>query len=169
MRGYQLLQQQHRLSNNQYITICDMSQSSGRKRLYLIDVRTHRLVMNTCVAHGKNSGGQYATHFSNTPESLQSSLGFYITSGTYQGANGLSLRLKGVEPGFNDRAWERNIVVHGADYVEAGPVSNGRSYGCPAVPVKDCQKLITLIRNGSCLFIYHPSTEYTKHSKLLND
>lgn len=120
----------------------------------------------------KNSGGEFATTFSNKPESLQSSLGFYITSSTYIGKHGLSLRINGVDPGYNDKALERTIVIHGAAYVDparakAG-VFMGRSWGCPAVPEKESASIINTIKEGSCLFIYHPGKNYLLGSKILN-
>ena len=105
--GYQELLERNKIRRINYLTICDFSQSSGKKRLYIIDIENQRLVTNTYVAHGKNSGGEFATTFSNKPESLQSSLGFYITSSTYIGKHGLSLRINGVDPGYNDKALER--------------------------------------------------------------
>ena len=171
-QGYQHLSAQQKLSSSRYLTICDFSQSSRNKRLYIIDLENNQLVRNTYVAHGKNSGDEYASRFSNTPESLQSSLGFFITSQTYTGKHGLSLRLKGTEPGINDKAYERTIVIHGADYVNAGRVKAGmymgRSWGCPAVPREESAAIIQTIRNGTCLFIYHPTGTYLKRSKILN-
>lgn len=171
-KGYQYLLEKNKIARSTYLTICDFSQSSKQKRLYLIDVANNELVTHTYVAHGKNSGGEYATSFSNKPESLQSSLGFYVTANTYIGEHGLSLRIQGVEPGFNDKALERTIVIHGAAYVNAARVKAGmymgRSWGCPAVPQKESQKIITTIKNGTCLFIWHPSRNYLQHSKILN-
>ncbi|MBL7733373.1 MAG: murein L,D-transpeptidase catalytic domain family protein [Chitinophagaceae bacterium] len=171
-KGYQHLLNKNLLAHTRYLTICDMSQSSSRKRLYIIDAVNGRLITNTYVAHGKNSGGEFATKFSNTPESLQSSLGFYITRQTYTGEHGLSLRISGVEPGFNDNAMARSIVIHGAAYVDdarakAG-IFMGRSFGCPAVPQRESEKIIQTIKNGTCLFIYHPGGNYLAHSKILN-
>jgi len=171
-KGYQKLLDKKQISRSQYLSICDFSQPSSRKRLYIIDVANNKLVTNTYVAHGKNSGGEYATNFSNKPESLQSSLGFYITSNTYIGKHGLSLRINGVDAGFNDKALERTIVIHGAAYVDdaraKGGVFMGRSFGCPAVPEKESAGIITTIKNGTCLFIYHPSKNYLHNSKILN-
>ncbi|MBS1758709.1 MAG: murein L,D-transpeptidase catalytic domain family protein [Bacteroidetes bacterium] len=171
-KGYEELLMQNKISKQQYLTICDFSQSSACKRLYVIDISNNKLLINTYVAHGRNSGGVYATHFSNTPESLESSLGFYITDQTYNGAHGLSLRLKGMEDGFNDNAYTRSIVIHGADYVDGARAKSnvmmGRSFGCPAVPKKESTNIINTIKNGSCLFIYHPSKDYILKSKLLN-
>jgi hypothetical protein len=171
-KGYQQLLHKKKINRTSYLTVCDFSQSSSNKRLYIIDVENNKLITNTYVAHGKNSGGEYATKFSNTPESLQSSLGFYITQQTYTGEHGLSLRINGVDPGYNDKALERSIVIHGAAYVDAARakagVFMGRSYGCPAVPQNESAKIITTIKNGTCLFIYHPSKNYLLRSKILN-
>lgn len=171
-KGYQRLLDKKIISRANYLTICDFSQSSKQKRLYIIDVQNNKLVTNTYVAHGKNSGGEFATRFSNTPESLQTSLGFYITSNTYIGEHGLSLRINGVDPGYNDKAFERSIVIHGAAYVDAARVKAGifmgRSFGCPAVPKEESKNIITTIKNGTCLFIYHPSRNYLLRSKILN-
>lgn len=171
-KGYQYLLDKKKITRSNYLTICDFSQSSRKKRLYIIDVVNNKLITHTYVAHGKNSGGEYATQFSNTPESLQSSLGFYITSQTYIGEHGLSLRINGVDPGYNDKALERSIVIHGAAYVDDGRAKAGmymgRSWGCPAVPQKESARIITTIKNGTCLFIYHPSQNYLLRSKILN-
>lgn len=172
-KGYQKLLSQNKISRSDYLTICDFSQSSRQKRFYIIDVVKNKLLVNTYVAHGKNSGAEYATKFSNTLESLQSSLGFYTTSNTYIGTHGLSLRLIGVDPGYNDKAYERSIVMHGAAYVDAARAKAGmcmgRSWGCPAVPQKESANIITTIKNGTCLFIYHPTRNYLLNSKILND
>jgi hypothetical protein len=171
-KGYQYLLAHNKIGRENYLTICDFSQSSAKKRLYIIDVENSKLLVNTYVAHGRNSGGEYATQFSNTSESLQSSLGFYITSNTYTGEHGLSLRINGVEPGFNDKALDRSIVIHGASYVDGARakagVFMGRSFGCPAVPQNESTSIINIIKNGTCLFIYHPSRNYLLHSKILN-
>ena len=170
--GYQHLLNQGKISRSNYLTICDFSQSSKQKRLYIIDIEHQELVTNTYVAHGKNSGAEYATSFSNKPESLQSSLGFYITANTYIGEHGLSLRINGVDRGYNDKALERTIVIHGAAYVDGARVRSGgymgRSWGCPAVPEKESAAIITTIKNGTCLFIYHPSKQYLQGSTILN-
>jgi hypothetical protein len=171
-KGYKELEAENKLPNTQFLTICDFSQSSSKKRLYIIDMNSSEVITNTYVAHGKNSGGEFATSFSNIPESLQSSLGFYITQSTYTGEHGLSLRLIGMEPGINDRAYQRSIVIHGAAYVDESRAQRGifmgRSFGCPAVPQKESVKIITTIKNGTCLFIYHPSGNYLLNSKILN-
>ena len=129
--------------------------------------------MNTWVAHGRNSGMEFAKKFSNKPRSRQSSLGFFITRQTYYGAHGLSLRLEGVERGINDKALQRAIVIHGADYIGEEKLNQnshmGRSYGCPAVPKNESATLINRMKNGSCLFIYYPTQHYLEQSKILND
>lgn len=171
-QGYKYLLEKGRISNTDVLSICDFSQSSRRKRLYIIDVQEMKVLVNTYVAHGRNSGGEYARSFSNNPESHKSSLGFYITRSTYWGGHGLALNIDGVERGINDKADRRNIVVHGSQYVGSNFLRNnkfnGRSYGCPAVPAKDTDKVINTIKDGSCLFIYHPTKRYLQQSKILN-
>lgn len=164
-KGYKKLLEKKLINCPDYLTICDFSQSAKQKRLYLIDIANNKIVLNTYVAHGRNSGGEYATRFSNKPTSLQSSLGFYITKNTYTGEHGLSLRVEGLEAGFNDRAYRRAIVVHGATYIGEGSI--GRSYGCPAIPKNESNTIINTIKNGTCLFIYHPSIKYLQGSKIL--
>ena len=165
-KGYQKLLAKGVITEPAYLTICDLSQSSRNKRLYLIDMVNKEVIMNTWVAHGKKSGMEYAQRFSNRVSSQQSSLGFYITKTTYQGEHGLSLRVHGMEPGFNDKAYRRGIVVHGARYI--GETKWGRSFGCPAVPASESKELINTIKEGTCLFIYHPTKTYLKGSKILN-
>jgi hypothetical protein len=170
--GYKKLLEEGEIEKEGIITICDLSQSSRRKRLYLIDLEQYKVVLNTYVAHGKNSGAEYAKKFSNKPQSLQSSLGFYKTKATYWGGHGLALTLSGLEPGFNDKAERRKIVVHGSQYIgdnyRRWGKYMGRSFGCPAVPMKQSKLLINTIKDGSCLFIYHPTKNYLTTSKILN-
>ncbi len=172
-KGYNYMLSKGLIATQQYLSICDFSQSSSDKRLYIIDIDKQQLVFNTYVAHGRNSGTSFATSFSNRPESLQSSLGFFITQNTYIGKHGLSLRLKGVEKGINDKALERTIVIHGAAYVDEKRAKTGtmmgRSWGCPAVPDKESGAIINTIKNGTCFFIYHPQKNYRQVSKILND
>lgn len=171
-KGYLKLVRKHIIKRTDLLTICDFSQSSSKKRLYVIDLDSNEVVINTYVAHGRNSGAEYATRFSNKPSSLQSSLGFYITQNTYFGEHGLSLKVAGLEAGFNDKAYRRAIVIHGADYIGNKWLNNnnymGRSFGCPAVPEKEKVEIINTIKNGSCLFIYHPTKNYLKGSRILN-
>jgi hypothetical protein len=155
------------------LSICDFSQSSRSKRMYVIDVLHRKLLYRTYVAHGQNSGDEYATSFSNQPDSYKSSLGFYVTQRTYIGHNGLSLRLNGVDSGYNDMAFKRQIVLHGSTYVtpkymqEFGTM--GTSLGCPALPPAVSRQIIHLVRGGSCLFIYHPTQEYLDNSPIINE
>ena len=170
IKGYEKLVQTGEVENQKYLTVIDFSQSSRKKRFYLIDVENQQLVMNTFVSHGKNSGVDMATRFSNVIGSEQSSLGFYVTKGTYSGKHGLSLKLSGKDKGFNHNAEARAIVVHGADYVNAGRVNSGymgRSQGCPALAMKDYAKVINYIKDGSVMFIYHPSQTYIQNSDLI--
>lgn len=158
---------------NPILAIADFSQSSRNKRLYVIDLIKRKVLLNTYVAHGRNSGDEFAKRFSNDNSSFQSSLGFYKTLGTYNGKHGLSLRLEGLEKGINDRALERAIVMHGADYVSESFIKNtgrlGRSLGCPAVSILDSKKLISMLCNGAGLFIYSADEQYVKASPLLSD
>jgi hypothetical protein len=169
-KGQQSLVKKGRIPNSTILTVCDFSQPSDSKRLYIIDVKDFKVLLNTYVAHGKNSGDLYANRFSNRSRSLQSSLGFYVTKGTYFGKHGLSLKLSGQDKGFNDKAESRAIVVHGASYIGDEWLGGkmGRSFGCPAVPQRDAKKLINLIKNGTCLFIYHPLKSYLHGSNVLN-
>ena len=172
MKGFGYLNNANLITKKNILTIVDFSKPSTHKRLYVIDVESGKILFNTWVAHGRNSGNEYANQFSNLPESHQSSLGFYITMDTYSGGNGYSLRLKGCEKGINDKAFERAIVIHGADYVSGQFINSrgalGRSYGCPALPVELSKKIIDVIKNGSCLFLYHPTKKYCTKSKILN-
>jgi hypothetical protein len=171
-KGYQRLLGKKILNRSSVLSICDFSQSSRRKRLFVIDLEQQKVLVNTYVAHGRNSGSEYARSFSNSAESHKSSLGFYITKNTYYGDHGLALKIEGLEKGFNDQANARNIVVHGSQYVGSDYLKNnrfnGRSYGCPAVPAAQTTKVINNIKNGSCLFIYFPTKTYLAKSKILN-
>lgn len=155
------------------LAIADFSQSSRKKRLYVIDFQKKKLLLHTYVAHGRNSGVEFASKFSNRNSSFQSSLGFYKTMQPYQGKHGLSLRLQGIEKGINDHAYERAIVVHGADYVSERFINStgrlGRSQGCPAVPIKDHTQLIQSIQGGAALFVFSPDRHYLNSSNLLTN
>ncbi len=171
VKGYEKLTASGEVSNSRYLTVIDFSQSGRQKRFYLIDMHDQALVMNTFVSHGKNSGLDRADKFSNTINSEQSSLGFYVTGPTYTGKHGLSLRLEGQEESINSNAMARGIVVHGAAYVNAGRVNSafmGRSQGCPALPEAEYTDAINYIKNGSVMFIYHPMLEYIQQSPVLN-
>lgn len=171
LKGHQQLVKSGAVNKEEVLTVIDFSQPSSKKRMYIIDVENAKVLLNTYVAHGKNTGLQYAEKFSNKNESLQSSLGFYVTKATYSGKHGLSLRLSGKEAGWNDNAEQRAVVVHGAEYIgssRANAAYMGRSWGCPAVPQAQASTVINLIKDGTTLFIYHPSASYLKGSKLLN-
>lgn len=172
LTGYERLQASGRVQKDNLLSILDFSLPSGKKRLFVIDMVSGELVFNTYAAHGRNSGKSIAERFSNTPNSFQSSLGFYITGETYMGKHGNSLRLLGEERGFNDNALARGIVIHGADYVDEAIVNAqgyiGRSQGCPALPGNISGKVIEKIKDGSCLFLYSPDKYYASHSSLLN-
>ncbi|CAN1500110.1 Putative L,D-transpeptidase tautomerase [Flavobacteriaceae bacterium] len=154
------------------LTMVDFSLSSNTKRLWIIDLSTNKILFQSLVAHGRNTGEEFANYFSNKEESYQSSLGFYATGEVYNGKHGLSLKLDGLEKGLNDRARERAVVIHGADYVSEAFIKAhkrlGRSQGCPALPVGVTSEIIDVIKNGSCLYIYHPSLNNSKKLKLIS-
>ncbi len=170
--GYDYLKQKGKIGNENILSIVDFSEPSSRKRLFIIDLKNFKVLFNTYVAHGQGSGAAMATKFSNTPESYQSSLGFYTTSSTYMGKNGYSMHLEGMENGINDKAEERAIVMHGAPYVNEDLIHDrgyiGRSWGCPAVSPKMSKPIIDKIKNGTCLFIYSKNNKYLHSSKILN-
>ncbi|MCW1963538.1 murein L,D-transpeptidase catalytic domain family protein [Chryseobacterium viscerum] len=172
LTGYENLKKAGLLTQDSHLlTICDFSMSSNTKRLWIIDLEDKKVLFNSLVAHGKNTGEEFATNFSNKESSLQSSLGFYITDATYQGDNGYSLKLLGMDKGFNDAAYRRAIVMHGADYVSDAFASMhkriGRSWGCPAVPRELTQSIINTIKGKNCLFIYYPDQNYLSSSEWL--
>ena len=171
LTGYAKLKEQGRLVNQRFLTIADFSKPSSEERFYIIDMELQEMVMQTFVAHGKNSGKLFARFFSNTSSSNKSSLGFYITGTTYSGKHGRSLRLTGVEQGINDKADQRAIVLHGAAYVSNNAIAEmgylGRSLGCPAVPEKQVYDIIQTIQGESCLFIYAPDKQYLSKSQLI--
>jgi hypothetical protein len=173
VKGFNKLKEQGRLLNSTVLTIIDFSQSSNNKRLYVIDLYKKALLFNTYVAHGKNTGNEFAEKFSNIPGTFQSSLGFYITENIAIGSKvGLSLILKGVEKGINDKAREREIIIHGADYATEDFIKKngrlGRSFGCPSVPPDLIKPVAESIKDGSCLFIYKHDDNYISKSAVLN-
>lgn len=169
--GYTALETQGKVKNN-ILTIVDFSFSSTKERMWVIDMENKKVVLQTLVSHGMNSGTEYAKSFSNQNESFKSSLGFFLTGETYTGKHGISLKLDGQEYGLNDKARERAVVVHGADYVSKKLANRqgyiGRSQGCPAVAPEVASKLIETIKNKSVLFIYHPTRMYVNKSKLVS-
>jgi hypothetical protein len=169
--GYTALENQGKVKNTT-LTIVDFSFSSTKERMWVIDMENKKVVLQTLVSHGMNSGTEYANSFSNESESFKSSLGFFITGETYTGKHGLSLKLDGQEYGLNDNARQRAVVVHGADYVSKKLANRlgyiGRSQGCPAVAPEVAPTLINTIKNKSVLFIYHPTRMYVNKSKLVS-
>jgi hypothetical protein len=163
--GYQEMQN---LRKKNIISIIDFSKPSTEKRFFVIDINNKQLKFECFVAHGKNTGDNYAQSFSNQTGSLKSSLGFFLTGETYSGVHGFSLRLDGLEKGINDNARAREIVIHGAEYASEEFIKKygrlGRSWGCPAVPVEISKELISYISGGSCLFIYADDSFYKKNS-----
>jgi hypothetical protein len=172
MQGLQKLNEKNEVKRNDIITIIDFSQPSSKKRLYVLDLLNKQILFNTLVAHGRNSGTLWAKSFSNNPSSLKSSLGFYVTSDTYIGDNGYSLRLDGLEKSINDNARKRAIVMHGAPYVDESAINAkgfiGRSWGCPAIPQASRDQVINTIKDGTCLFIYSSNKNYLHRSPILN-
>lgn len=155
------------------LTVIDYSKPSTEKRLWVFDMRSRELLYEELVAHGQGTGEAFATTFSNDPGTHQSSLGLFLTEDTYFGKNGYSLRLNGLDRGFNDRARERAIVIHGAPYVsEAFAQAQGRlgrSWGCPALSEAVAHNVIDRVKGGSLLFAYYPDQQWLKSSKYLGD
>ncbi|MCP1640972.1 hypothetical protein J2T41_000566 [Pseudomonas citronellolis] len=156
---------------DELLTVIDYSKASRDKRLWVFDLQRRKLLFEEWVAHGKNSGDDLATSFSNRPNSYQSSIGLYQTGQTYRGKHGRSLRLLGLEPGFNDNSEERAIVMHAAAYADPKVVPGlgrlGRSQGCPAVRPQVAQKLIDTLQKGSYVFAYYPQQEWLSNSQFL--
>lgn len=173
LKGFNILLSEGKLANDKIISIVDFSETSDKKRLFILDLKNYKILFNTLVAHGKNSGTEYANSFSNKPESLQSSPGFYVTKQTYIGEKGYCLRLEGEEAGINDNALSRGIVMHAAPYVNESLAQSrgfiGRSWGCPAVPPELHQAIINKIKDGTCLFLYTPNKDYISHSSILRN
>jgi hypothetical protein len=153
------------------LTVIDYSLPSTEKRLWVIDLAKRQVLFHELVAHGQNSGEAYAVDFSNRPESRQSSLGLFRTDDVYDGRHGESLRLIGLEPGINDRAEERRIVMHGAAYVSPRVVQRfgqlGRSWGCPAVDGTVLPQIVRHIKDGTALFAYYPDPRWLQQSHFL--
>lgn len=150
------------------LTVIDYSLPSSKQRMWIFDLRSERLLYNTYVAHGMNSGMSVPSHFSNQPSSKETSLGTFVTSDTYMGSKGLALNLKGLEHGFNDNAYSRRVVIHGAWYVEPDFIKKtgraGRSWGCPSIAKTLAQPVINTIKGGSVVFAYYPDHYYLTHS-----
>ena len=153
------------------LTVIDYSLPSTSRRLWVIDLDAGELLFHELVAHGKNTGANRARDFSNKSGSLQSSLGVFRTARTYSGKHGYSLRLDGLEPGFNDNARDRSIVIHGASYVTDGFAAEhgrlGRSWGCPALDPEVSAQVIDAIEGGTLLMVYYPDDEWLEGSGFL--
>ncbi len=161
------------VQNPPTLTVIDYSRPSSEKRLWVFDLKSRELIYEELVAHGQGSGAGVATQFSNKPDTHQTSLGLFVTDTTYVGKNGYSLRLDGLDRGFNDRARERAIVMHGAPYVSDGFVKStgrlGRSWGCPAVSELVARQMIDRLKGGGLVFAYYPDAEWLKSSKFLGN
>ena len=150
------------------LTVIDYSLPSSKQRMWIFDVRREQLLYNTYVAHGQNSGMTTPNHFSNQTSSKETSLGTFVTRGTYMGSKGYSLNLQGLEKGFNDNAYNRRVVIHGAWYVEPDFIKKsgraGRSWGCPSIAKTLAKPVINTIKNGSVVFAYYPDHNYLSHT-----
>lgn len=153
------------------LTVIDYSMPSTQPRLFVFDVAKKKLLYRELVAHGKNSGSNRTSFFSNKNGSLATSMGLFVTAGTYVGSNGYSLRLRGLDKGFNDKAWERAIVMHGAPYVNNVIAKSmgriGRSWGCPAVRKEIARELIDTVKGGSPIFAYYPDKSFLARSRFI--
>ena len=159
------------VTRRELLTVIDYSLPSDKPRLFVFDLEQKKLLFHELVAHGVNSGGNRTTRFSNVENSRATSLGLFVTANTYFGSNGYSLRLRGLDQGFNDQALARAIVMHGAPYVSEATIKSlgrlGRSWGCPAVPAKVSKKIIDQLKGGSPIFAYYPDPEWLKSSRFL--
>lgn len=172
MMGYYAMLDSDKLSNERYVSIIDFTKPSTDKRFYTIDLQQKKIVYHTYVAHGSNTGMNYAEKFSDTHQSHQSSLGFYVTGKTYIGSKGFSLKLHGDEKGYNRNMYDRAIVIHTANYVSEAVAQSqgrlGRSWGCPVLPETEYKPIINTIKNGSLIFAYYNDQTYLNTSKYLN-
>lgn len=165
LTGYYNMRHNNKVSDKPYITIVDFTKSSNEKRLWVVDVEKKELLFNTYVSHGRNSGNEFAESFSNENKSFMSSIGFYVTDETYYGKHGLSLKLDGLDEGFNTNARERCIVIHGAEYAteefiaQAGRL--GRSLGCPAIPMEEHEDVINAVQGGTAMYVHADYDAYT--------
>lgn len=170
-KGFLKIHSEELLRNDSIITLIDYSKPSNDERLYILDIKNLQVLGKSLVAHGQATGSVFAESFSNLSQSHKSSLGFYLTENTYFGKHGYSLRIEGIERGINDNAKKRAIVFHGAKYVSRKYIREygriGRSFGCPALPLEKNREIIDLIKNRSCVFIYHPTSTYLKESKFI--
>jgi len=165
MTGYLNLEKEGRLGDKKLLTVIDFDLPSTEKRLWVLDLAQKQVVFHTLVAHGHNSGENMATTFSNENESNMSSLGFYVTQDEYTGKHGRSLKLQGVDEGYNTNALARSVVMHGADYVSEDFIRQygrlGRSLGCPALPMDQYSQIIDAVGDGTCLFLNGNDATYS--------
>ena len=170
--GFEKINKLGKLNTDSILTIIDFTKSSCKKRMFVLDLKSNEILFESVVAHGRNSGQEFAKSFSNKMNSHQSSLGFYITRNPYMGSNGYSLQLEGIEQGFNDKAMQRAIVIHGAEYANESFINSigylGRSFGCPALPNQINTKVINKIKQGTLLFAYFPDEKYLTSSEIIN-
>lgn len=161
------------VSSPSTLTVIDYSKPSTAKRLWVYDLTSHNLLYTELVAHGQGSGDNFATKFSNDDETHRSSIGLFVTEDTYVGKNGYSLRLNGLDAGFNDHALQRAIVMHGAPYVSEEATRAlgrlGRSWGCPALRAGVVHEVIDRVKSGGLIFSYYPDQAWLKGSKFLGD
>jgi hypothetical protein len=171
LKGFYQMKEKGLVEKN-ILTLVDFSLSSNEKRLWVIDLETNTVLYHSLVAHGRNTGEEFANTFSNTFSSYKSSLGFYLTGEVYNGKHGMSLKLDGLEKGVNDNARSRGVVIHSANYVSNYFIKCnkrlGRSQGCPAIPKELLSDIVHTIKNKSCFFIYHPSRNYEKSTPLFS-
>lgn len=169
--AYFHVRHQH-LTDKPLVTVVDYSVPSAKRRLAVADVQTGKVLFYTYVAHGKGSGLDYATRFSNRPGTDASSLGVYLTGDTYYGKHGYSLRLRGLDPQFNGAAYSREIVVHSASYVSKEFAHDhgrmGRSWGCFALSRDVEGAVVSLIRGATVLVGYYPDPRWLHSSAFLN-
>jgi hypothetical protein len=169
---YQRLEEEGQIINDRVITIIDFTKPSNLERLFVIDLVKGEVIYKSLVAHGENSGENYATSFSNATDSHQSSLGYYLTGKSYVGRHGHSLLLDGLEKGINDNARNRAVVIHGAAYVSQRFIKSngrlGRSFGCPALPEETASEIIETIQEKSLLFIYSFDRNYCMNSSFFS-
>jgi len=173
IKAYNTAAKQGLIDNAGILTIIDYSLPSTSNRLFVIDLdHNNKVLFSTLVAHGKGSGENFATHFSNSARTLTSSLGVFLTENTYSGKHGYSLKIKGLENGFNDRAESRTIVIHPAEYVSKGTIRTlgrlGRSWGCPALEPEVSKPIIDTIKNGSLIFAYANDRTWLNKSRFLH-
>ncbi len=168
MKGYAYYAEQGLFAKRNIVSFIDYSLSANVKRFWVIDLKQTKLLFHELVAHGRNSGEEFARKFSNIENSFQTSLGFFVTGEIYSGKHDLSIRMNGLEKKFNGNALQRGIVIHGADYVSETFIKAnkrlGRSLGCPAVSETVISSLSQAISNGTCLFAYYPNKSYLKMS-----